>query len=171
MCDPRDGGWRLVPPRTNHILTSGDTTPPKLVPLTTLEGLEFDPALSPDGEQVAFTWDPESRDDWDIHLKLVGSSEVRRLRCWPNARRPPGATRDRADAPRGRDAADPFVSPDGQTILFPRGTRTADLMFDRQLPVKRAPLLLLPRRHISLPEAVRRATPRQGFSPATARLV
>jgi Tol biopolymer transport system component len=82
-------------------------TPPKLVPLTTLEGLEFHPALSPDGEQVAFTWDPESRDDWDVHLKLVGSSEVRRLTSAP------GVEHHLAWAPDGRQIGFLRSSPDG----------------------------------------------------------
>ena len=51
----------------------------RVVPLTTLTGLESRPSFSPDGEQVAFTWDGEKQDNPDIYVKFVGSSELRRL--------------------------------------------------------------------------------------------
>jgi Tol biopolymer transport system component len=104
------GAWLLRGSATS----APAVTPPKLVPLTTLEGLEFHPALSPDGEQVAFTWDPESRDDWDVHLKLVGSSEVRRLTSAP------GVEHGLAWSPDGRQIGFLRSSPDatGGTAVF-----------------------------------------------------
>jgi eukaryotic-like serine/threonine-protein kinase len=52
----------------------------QLVPLTTLTGDEYEPSFSPDGEQVAFRWtEHPDKGDSDICVKIVGSSEVRRL--------------------------------------------------------------------------------------------
>ena len=76
--------------------------PPRVVRLTSLLGFERNPALSPDGEQIAFAWQGEKQDNWDIYLKAVGSSEVRRLTTDP--------------AP---DIA-PSWSPDGRQIAFLR---------------------------------------------------
>ena len=53
--------------------------PLRLVALTTLAGSEYGPTFSPDGRQVAFAWDGEQQDNSDIYVKLVGSSEIRRL--------------------------------------------------------------------------------------------
>ena len=60
-----------------------DLPPMRVVPLTSLNGEELWPTLSPDGDQVAFSWNGEKtstttapgRDDFDIYLKLVGSSD------------------------------------------------------------------------------------------------
>jgi Tol biopolymer transport system component/DNA-binding winged helix-turn-helix (wHTH) protein len=56
-----------------------EAPPMHLVPLTTLTGLEDRPTFSPDGEQVAFSWNGAKQDNWDIYVTLIGSSEVRRL--------------------------------------------------------------------------------------------
>ena len=74
----------------------------RVVQLTSLNGLEVAPTFSPDGTQVAFSWNGEREDNFDIYLKTVGSSDVRRL------------TSD--------SAADtlPVWSPDGKEIAFLR---------------------------------------------------
>ena len=78
--------------------------PMRVVPLTSLNGEELWPTLSPDGDQVAFSWNgdksdktaqPDGFDDFDIYLKQVGSSDLRRLttdsgRTWPGAWSPDG---------------------------------------------------------------------------------
>ena len=55
-----------------------DAPPPmRVVPLTALNGWELGATFSPDGRQFAFTWN--GGDNVDIYVKLIGSSEVRRL--------------------------------------------------------------------------------------------
>jgi len=44
------------------------------VPLTTYTGFQGQPNFSPDGNQVAFTWDGEKQDNLDIYVKLIGTS-------------------------------------------------------------------------------------------------
>ena len=74
----------------------------KVVQLTSLNGLEIAPTFSPDGTQVAFSWNGEREDNYDIYVKTVGSSDIRRLTTDP--------------------AADtlPIWSPDGEQIAFLR---------------------------------------------------
>ncbi len=52
---------------------------PRFAPLTTLEGNEFDPAVSPDGTRVAFAWDGGREGPTDLYLKMVGSEDRLRL--------------------------------------------------------------------------------------------
>ncbi len=54
---------------------SPDAVPVMLQPLpaTALPGMEFGPALSPDGNHLAFVWKPEGSDHHDIYVKLIGS--------------------------------------------------------------------------------------------------
>ena len=74
----------------------------RVVPLTAMSGSESRPAFSPDGRQIAFAWNGEGQDNVDIYVKLVGSSEVRRLTTDP-----------------GIDQA-PAWSPDGRQIAYVR---------------------------------------------------
>ena len=69
--------WVLRPHGTS------ETSPVRVEPLTMLSGWEDSPAFSPDGEQVAFVWNGEKEDNADIYVKIVGSSEVRRLTTDP----------------------------------------------------------------------------------------
>jgi serine/threonine protein kinase len=57
--------------------------PPRLVPLTSMRGSEEGASFSPDGDQVAFTWNGEKQDNFDIYVKAVGSSDMRRLTTDP----------------------------------------------------------------------------------------
>ena len=74
------------------------------VPVTTYPGLEVDPALSPDGNHVAFGWEGESGDNLDIYVKLVDGGTPVQLTNDP--------TQERA----------PVWSPDGRRIAFLRST-------------------------------------------------
>src|ERR1019366_4883482 len=74
--------------------------PPRVVPLTTFAGSELYPAFSPDGKHVAFTWNGEGRDNYDVYIKMVGSVTALRLTSDP-----------------AYDGA-PAWSPDGRQIAF-----------------------------------------------------
>jgi Tol biopolymer transport system component len=75
---------------------------PKVVPLTSYPGLQITPALSHDGKQVAFAWDGEKADNFDIYIKLVDAGAPLRLTTNP--------------APE----YSPTWSPDGRYIAFCR---------------------------------------------------
>jgi serine/threonine protein kinase/tricorn protease-like protein len=73
---------------------------PRVLPVTMLAGSETQPSFSPDGSQVVFSWDGEKQDNWDLYVKIVGTTNALRLTT---------------DA-----AADGFPSwsPDGREIAF-----------------------------------------------------
>lgn len=52
---------------------------PKTLPLTSLKGVERDPAISPNGALVAFSWNGPDQDNWDIYVKLRGEETPQRL--------------------------------------------------------------------------------------------
>jgi len=81
-----------------------ESAPPVLraVPLTSYPGYERNPAISPDGNQVAFSGNVEQQDNFDIYIKLIGSSSHLRL------------TTNLAED------VSPAWSPDGRTIAFLR---------------------------------------------------
>jgi Tol biopolymer transport system component/predicted Ser/Thr protein kinase len=76
----------------------------RAVPFTSYPGLESDPALSPDGNQVAFAWRGENQDNLDIYVRLVGTGMGRPLRI---------TTDPEPDY-------SPAFSPDGRMIAFLR---------------------------------------------------
>jgi Tol biopolymer transport system component/DNA-binding winged helix-turn-helix (wHTH) protein len=53
------------------------------VPVTTYPGGETVPTLSPDGTQVAFTWDGDKRDNFDIYVKGIAAEAAHRLTTDP----------------------------------------------------------------------------------------
>src|SRR5207249_3573856 len=56
---------------------------PRTVPLASSPGQQITPAFSPDGKQVAFAWDGEKGDNFDIYVKLVSAGEPLRLTSNP----------------------------------------------------------------------------------------
>ncbi|PYT25797.1 MAG: hypothetical protein DMG57_23790 [Acidobacteria bacterium] len=62
-----------------QFLRSASHQSPRTVPLTSFPGRQITPAFSPDGKQVAFAWDGEKRENFDIYVKLVGAGEPLRL--------------------------------------------------------------------------------------------
>ena len=75
---------------------------PELVPLTSYAGSERSPSFSPDGNQVAFSWNGEKQDNFDIYLKPIGSPTPERLTTDP------------------AEDMSPAFSPDGRSIGFVR---------------------------------------------------
>jgi len=92
--------WRHLSPR--------DPPPPAVAQLTSYPGSELDPALSPDGRQVAFAWNGEKGDNSDIYLQMIdGGGQPLRLTTDP--------------------AVDGFAvwSPDGRQLAFRRQSGAA----------------------------------------------
>jgi len=82
--------------------------PLRAVPFTTFPGQETDPSFSPDGNQIAFAWNGEKEDNWDIYVKVIGTESVLRLTTNPAVDRFPA------------------WSPDGRYIAFYRHTESED---------------------------------------------
>jgi Tol biopolymer transport system component len=79
--------------------TLDEATP---VPLTSFPGQELQPAFSPDGNHIAFMWNGEKQDNFDLYVKQIGADSLLRLTT---------------DA--GREFG-PAWSPDGRFIAFGR---------------------------------------------------
>jgi Tol biopolymer transport system component len=106
------------------IRSFGRVSPPeRVVALTALPGLVWWPTFSPDGRQVAFVWTGDKAGNYGIYVKMVGSSELRRV-IDAHA----GLT---GIVTAGSPPADPLSdfgpqwSPDGLQIAFVRSTGPA----------------------------------------------
>ncbi len=85
-----------------NLRTPADS-PTKLLPLASYPGAEGPPALSPDGNLVAFDWSGDvEAGSTDIYVKAVGSEALRRLTETPGSE------------------TSPAWSPDGHSIAFIR---------------------------------------------------
>ena len=74
----------------------------RVVPLTSYPGIEDFPSFSPDGKQVAFSWQQKKEDNFDIYVKTIGEDVPRRLTENP------------------AEDLEPVWSPDGRRIAFLR---------------------------------------------------
>jgi eukaryotic-like serine/threonine-protein kinase len=95
--------FRFTSTRTDRNIASRPT------PVTSYQGEERQADFSPSGTEVAFTWNGEKQDNWDIYLKVVGSSAA-----------PLRLTTDPASDTK------PKWSPDGKFIAFIRSTTDTD---------------------------------------------
>ena len=90
--------WAWLVRRTAPV----EIEPSRPIPLVSSGGRILQPALSPDGNQVAFVWNGETQGAYDLYVKLVG----------------PGAPVRLTDDPD--QEASPAWSPDGRQIAFIR---------------------------------------------------
>jgi Tol biopolymer transport system component len=87
--------------------TRGDSAPAaRTLPVTSYPGIEVQPALSPDGKQVAFVWDGGTPGQFDVYVKLVDAGTPLRLTNHPGLH------------------SGPAWSPDGRYIAFARVSET-----------------------------------------------
>ena len=98
--------------RTSRNVPSAPALPPNVVPLTSLPGSEIQPALSPDGNQVAFAWSRPKEENYDIYLKVIGSESLLRLSADPSNELSPAWSAD------GRRIAFLRLSKSDQTIVI-----------------------------------------------------
>lgn len=99
-------GWTYVTQEEGPSPSIGEP-----LPLTTLSGLEFDPAFSPDGDHMAFAWTGPGPRNVDLYVKEIGHEHLHRLTHHP-----------------GFDL-EPTWSPDGNFIAWARisATKTCTL--------------------------------------------
>jgi Tol biopolymer transport system component len=91
-------GWLVV----SRFASTPSAPPLKIVPLTSFPGSESQAAFSPDGNQIAFVWDGERHDNFDIYVKLIHTGAPLRLTTNP------------------AQDINPVWSPDGRYIAFLR---------------------------------------------------
>jgi dipeptidyl aminopeptidase/acylaminoacyl peptidase len=82
----------------------------KSIPFTTFTGLEQHPTFSPDGRQIAFSWDGGDGGNSDIYIKLIGEGNPLQLTSTP------------------AHEFSPSWSPDGRNIAISVGLQTVGLL-------------------------------------------
>ena len=66
-----------------RVLDRRRAVPMRVIPFTTYRGREFLPSFSPDGSQVAFCWDGEKQDNYDLYVKSISTGAQLRLTNTP----------------------------------------------------------------------------------------
>ena len=107
----------FVGSRFSAPVTPGPQTSLVATPLTSFVGTERGPTFSPNGEQVAFTWNGEDQDNFDIWVQNIAGGPPLRLTS------------------HSADDFQPAWSPNGQLVAFLRDTGQA---------VGKASLLVIP---------------------------
>jgi Tol biopolymer transport system component/serine/threonine protein kinase len=84
----------------------------EVTPLTSYRGSESAPSFSPDAAEVAFAWNGEQENEWNIYRLRIGENTPKRLTSGPAAKYAPA------------------WSPDGKSIAFLQASeqKTANLM-------------------------------------------
>jgi DNA-binding winged helix-turn-helix (wHTH) protein len=98
----------LHPTRNSPKSSASPMTP---LPFTSFPVAESAPSFSPDGNQIAFSWNGEKEDNYDIYVKMIGVERPLRLTSNPAVDRQPA------------------WSPDGRFIAFQRHTQSEDGIF------------------------------------------
>jgi len=83
---------------------SGPAEPMTIVPFTSLPGLELHPDFSPDGQEIAFSWNGGEGLYFDIYVQIIGTLEPQRL------------------TNTAASHSHPVWTPDGRSIMFIRFT-------------------------------------------------
>jgi len=83
----------------------------RIIPFTTFSGTADHPAFSPDGNQIAFTWDGGNSKNLDLYIKLIGAGTPLRLTVDP------------------AEDVSPAWSPDGRYLAFIRRSATENGIF------------------------------------------
>ncbi len=126
------GAWWLAAERGTQVTTWG-----QVKPLTSYSGLEYEPALSPDGKQIAFSWDGEHKDNFDIYVRLVGGGAAIRLTTDPAPDHSPAWSPDGDRLAFLRDNAVYLVSALGgverKLIQFPGGSIYVNITYRSSL--------------------------------------
>jgi Tol biopolymer transport system component/DNA-binding winged helix-turn-helix (wHTH) protein len=122
-----------------HPGTKSPNLPLRILPVTSFPGFEMDPAFSPDGNMVAFSWNGEKEENFDIYVKLLHSGAPLRLTSNP------------------ADEISPAWSPDGQYLAFLRSN-------GQYLDIILIPALGGPERRLGQSQADTRWMPPVGLS-------
>jgi DNA-binding winged helix-turn-helix (wHTH) protein len=101
-------GWLII----SRLISQPPSSPLRAVPMTSYQGAERFPSFSPDGTQVAFTWDGEKQDNFDIYTRPIGHEAPFRLTSDPAIDMSP------AWSPDGRWITFLRFRPDGKAGVF-----------------------------------------------------
>jgi Tol biopolymer transport system component/DNA-binding winged helix-turn-helix (wHTH) protein len=102
-------GWYLWRSRSTSI-----AEPSLPIPLTSYPGIELSPTFSPDGSQVAFSWNGEHQDNFDIYVKVIGGADAVRLTSDPARDMSPTWSPDGRHIAVARDGAVFLIEPTGR---------------------------------------------------------